>query len=202
MSGFPFRCYYTTNSLLYYMPIIGLMFLILAVNIGIFTCSCIVIIKHACKVRQMKRKKSDRQAQQSLLTFVKKACKMNCGLLGIICLLGLPNIVLNGMTVLPFFLESRIFRDILRYITQAYNTFQGFILFLLLTVLNSDLRNQWKKLICDCITKKCLASSRQELHEHAKNRMNKTNTTAQGISEGQHQDENMEELHATDKHTP
>ena len=182
------------------------MFLILTVNIELFTCSCIVIIKHACKVRQLKRKKSDRQAQQSLLIFAKNVCKMNCGLLGIICLLGLPNVLLYGATLLlPFlqsFLQSLTFSNILIFITQAYDAFQGFILFLLLTVPNSDLRNQWKKLLCGCIMKKHQASSRQELHEHAKNRMNKTIKMAQGISEGQHQDENMEELHVTDTHTP
>ena len=176
------------------------MFLILAVNIGIFTCSCIVIVKHACKVRQLKRK--NRQAQQNLLMFAKKACKMNCGLLGIICILGLPFlfVFLFGVVLLLAFPQSCTFQDILSFITQAYYTFQGFILFLLLTVPNSDLRNQWKKLLCDCIMKKCQASSRQELHEHAKNRMNKTSKMAKGISEGQHQDENMEELHATDTH--
>ena len=177
------------------------MFLILTVNIGLFTCSCIVIIKHACKVRQLKRKKSDGQAQQNLLMFAKRACKMNCGLLGIICLLGIPNIVLFGVILLAGILQSRTFTNILLFITEANIAFQGFILFLLLTVPNSDLRNQWKKLLCDCIMKKCQASSRQELHEHAKNRMNKTSKMARGISEGQHQDENMEELHDTDTHT-
>ena len=126
---------------------------------------------------------------------------MNCGLLGIICLLGIPIVLLYGVAFLLFFLQSRTIQDILRYISQAYNAFQGFILFLLVTVPNSDLRNQWKKLLCDCIMKKCQASSRQELHEHAKNRMNKTIKMAQGISKGQHQDENMEELHVTNTHT-
>ena len=87
------------------------------------------------------------------------------------------------------------------YIFQLYIAFQGSILFLLITVLNSDLRNQWIKLICGCIKKKCQASSRQELREHAINGMNKTSKMAQGISEGQHQDENMEERHVTDTHT-
>ena len=199
---FPFSCYFTTHSLLYLLSTIGLMFLILAVNIGLFTCSCIVIIKHACKVRQLKRKKSDRQAQRNSLMFAKKACKMNCGLLGIICLLGLPNIVVYGVTLLElFFLQSCTLQDILLFIVQAYYIFQGLILFLLVTVPNSDLRNQWKKLLCGCIMKNCQASSRQELHEHAKNRTNKTNKMAQGISKGQHQDENMEELHVTNTHT-
>ena len=177
------------------------MFLILTVNIGLFTCSYIVIIKNACKVRQLKRKKSDRQAQQNLQILAKKACKRNCGLLGITCLLGIPILVLFGVNLLAIFLQSRTFSDISLFISQAYIAFQGLILFLLLTVPNSDLRNQWKKLLCDCIMKKCQASSRQELHEHAKKRMNKTSKTAQGIAEGQHQDENMEELHVTDTHT-
>ena len=177
------------------------MFLILTVNIGLFTCSCIVIVKHACKVQQPKRKKSDRQAQQNLLMFAKKVCKKKTyGLLGIICLLGLPNVVLYGMTFTVDFLQSRTFPNILFFITQAYNVLQGFILFLLLTVPNSDLRNQWIELLCGCIKKKRQASSRQELHEHAINRMNKTSKMAQGISEGQHQDENMEELRVTDTH--
>ena len=99
-------------------------------------------------------------------------------------------------------LTSSIFTYISVLFLLTYNAFQGFILFLLVTVLNSDLRNHWKKLLCGCIKKKRQASSRQDkLREHAINRMNKTSKMAQGISESQHQDENMEELHDTDTHT-
>ena len=177
------------------------MLVILAVNIGLFTCSCIVIIKHACKVRQLERKKLDRQAHQNI--FAKKACKMNCGLLGIICLLGLPTGVLFGVSYIVPLLTSSIFTYISVLFLLTYNAFQGFILFLLVTVLNSDLRNHWKKLLCGCIKKKRQASCRQDkLREHAVNRMNKTSKMAQGITEGQHQEENMEKLHVTDTHTP
>ena len=127
---------------------------------------------------------------------------MNCGLLGIICLLGLPTGVLFGVSYIVPLLTSSIFTYISVLFLLTYNAFQGFILFLLVTVLNSDLRNQWKKLLCGCIKKKRQASSRQDkLREHAINRMNKTSKMAQGITEGQHQDENMEELHDTDTHT-
>ena len=167
----------------------GLVAVLLAVNIGLFTCSCIVIFKHACKVRQLKRKKSDRQAQQNILMSAKKACKMNCGLLGIICLLGLPMFVLYEVLYTLDQVQLGTFELLATLFFQAYYAFQGFILFLLLMLLNSDLRNQWKKLLCGCIKKKREASSRQKLREHAINRTNKTSKMAQGISEGQHQDD-------------
>ena len=168
------------------------MLVILAVNIVIFTCSSAVIVKHKCQVRQLKRKKADRETQQDVLMLVKRACKRNCGLLGIICLLTIPIIVLYGRTAIPSTLPLNLFTLISICILQLYVALQGLILFLLIS--NSDPINQCLKLICDCIKKKRQASSRQELREHAINRTNKTSKMAQGISEDQHQDENMEEF--------
>ena len=96
-------------------------------------------------------KKAGGQTEQST---AKQICKMICALTGIVCLLGLPMLSLYGGVILIIFVRDRTVLNILLWLLEMYYAFQGFILFVLITAIDSDLRKKCLQLICGCIKKK------------------------------------------------
>ena len=133
------------------------MLIILLINIGIFIRSCIAVIRH--RIKQVKMKKAGGQTEQSTATSAKQICKMICALAGIVCLLGLPMFSLYGGAILIIFVRDPTVLNILLWLLEMYFTFQGFILFVLITAIDSDLRKKCLQLICGCIKKRNIATS-------------------------------------------
>ena len=98
-------------------------------------------------------KKAGGQTEQSTATSAKQICKMISGLAGIVCLLGLPTFSLYGVVILIIFVRDHTVLSILLWLQQMYYVFQGFILFVLITAIDSDLRKKCLYLICSCIKK-------------------------------------------------
>ena len=119
--------------------------IIVIFNIITFVCSCVVVIK--VKVQHEKMKRSGGKSDKKLTMSTKTACKLLVFLTGILCLLGLPWIAIAGAHL---FLQEKVTH--LLFIT--YHSLQGFVLYIFFTVINSELRNQWLKLLCRCWVKK------------------------------------------------
>ena len=119
--------------------------IIIIFNIITFVASCVVVIK--VKVQHEKMKASGGQSDKKLPMSTRKACKLLVSLTGILCLLGLPLVTVAGANI---FLQRTVFQLLVTF----YFSLQGFLLFIFFTAINSELRNQWIKLLCSCWVKK------------------------------------------------
>ena len=119
--------------------------IIVIFNIITFVCSCVVVIK--VKVQHEKMKRSGGQSDKKLPMSTRKACKLLMSLTGILCLLGLPWITIG---IVALYLQGTA----TRLVFTLYHSLQGFLLFIFLTAINPELRNQWIKLLCRCWVKK------------------------------------------------
>ena len=125
------------------------MLIIQVLNIGIFISCCIAVIRH-----KVKMKKAGGQTEQRTASSAKQICKMIGGLAGIVCLLGLPMLVMFGGAILTKLVKHPTALTILLWLLQIYYVFQGFALFVLITAIDSDLRKKFSQLLCGCIRKK------------------------------------------------
>ena len=116
-------------------------FLVLIFNFIIYILVIRVLIK---LILDRNKRKSNKYSMTKT-----EAVKLLLSSVGIIFLFGLTWV----FAVLTFISHNAEFSFTLQFVFSFFNAFQGFYIFLFFVVLSSDAREEWRRLLCKCLTK-------------------------------------------------